>query len=546
MLNLPLNQQRLYVQRAFHSSTSELSFYRTHVPTLSFPSEKFRLLYLGSTLRRVSYKTIPSLPGYRDAPKPLFSTQNYYNTTITFPSIRKVIAKMPNGKKKTEYNDFLEGEKLKDNALPRTSLQDTGSLRPMQEDGGDGSIALAPSSATNLSTSNLKSARSVSPPPLHRSPKRTKSGKGKGGKGGAKKPPLTHFLCLPLVNSSSEKQLASSLEKFKQEVTSQDGKEKNTYVPEKAIRPVGTLHLTLGVMSLDEEGMGKVGQAVAELDLSNLLSGGANATPISTSPDESKPIQPLSLSISGLRSMQHAKSTSVLYAEPRDPDNRLEPLANALRDHFTEKGLLVPDNRPLKLHATIVNTIYAKAKGRGGRQAEQSVAAKGTGTAAVGDENANDTEGEITEGEAGHEIIHELDTVDTSAPDVQEVSEEEAKDINTALEAAEDLGMKGAKEKMASATESQAHPTQSETQANQTLSSFPSSAKAKKPNRRGKGSGFIRLDARKIVEQYKDYVWAEGVKVDTVQVCKMGARKAVDEEGRETGEMYEVVFEKVF
>jgi activating signal cointegrator complex subunit 1 len=37
-----------------------------------------------------------------------------------------------------------------------------------------------------------------------------------------------------------------------------------------------------------------------------------------------------------------------------------------LRNSFEKKGYLVPDDRPLKLHATIVNTIYAKAGHKGG------------------------------------------------------------------------------------------------------------------------------------------------------------------------------------
>jgi activating signal cointegrator complex subunit 1 len=32
---------------------------------------------------------------------------------------------------------------------------------------------------------------------------------------------------------------------------------------------------------------------------------------------------------------------------------------------FMDAGLLVADERPLRLHATVVNTVYAKEKGRG-------------------------------------------------------------------------------------------------------------------------------------------------------------------------------------
>ena len=47
-------------------------------------------------------------------------------------------------------------------------------------------------------------------------------GRGKGSKkknaGVPKKPPLTHFLCIPLVTPSSRPQLESSIEKFKRDL----------------------------------------------------------------------------------------------------------------------------------------------------------------------------------------------------------------------------------------------------------------------------------------------------------------------------------------
>ena len=65
----------------------------------------------------------------------------------------------------------------------------------------------------------------------------------------------------------------------------------------------------------------------------------------------------------GLVSMHAAKSTSILYSSPSDETGRLLPFCVALQKMFKDRGFIVED-RPLKLHATIVNTIYAKGRNR--------------------------------------------------------------------------------------------------------------------------------------------------------------------------------------
>ncbi|KAK3493296.1 AKAP7 2'5' RNA ligase-like domain-containing protein [Neurospora crassa] len=73
------------------------------------------------------------------------------------------------------------------------------------------------------------------------------------------KPPPTHFLCIPLVTTASRPHLTRSLAAFREEVTAPNPS--SAYgalpVPEQAIRPVGTVHLTLGVMSFMEPKVGK-------------------------------------------------------------------------------------------------------------------------------------------------------------------------------------------------------------------------------------------------------------------------------------------------
>lgn len=60
--------------------------------------------------------------------------------------------------------------------------------------------------------------------------------------------------------------------------------------------------------------------------------------------------------------MHAPEKTSIVYIEPYDPTGRLYPLCLALQDVFRRSELLVPDDRELKLHATLVNTIYTKGR----------------------------------------------------------------------------------------------------------------------------------------------------------------------------------------
>jgi activating signal cointegrator complex subunit 1 len=86
---------------------------------------------------------------------------------------------------------------------------------------------------------------------------------GRGGRGGGshnkeKRPPLTYFLCLPLVNTTSLPQLVSSLAEFKKAIPANAPqgnslKPQTKLIPDNALRPVGTLHFTLRVISLTTE-----------------------------------------------------------------------------------------------------------------------------------------------------------------------------------------------------------------------------------------------------------------------------------------------------
>lgn len=207
-----------------------------------------------------------------------------------------------------------------------------------------------------------------------------------------KNPPLTHFLCLPLVNSVSLPQLESSLASFKASIPSafpsksdQREQQQSALIPDAAIRPVGTLHLTLGVMSLPTpERLEEALRFFHSLDLAALLrTAAANAaqkrlrastkrvatpieltedsgdqgriasqTTVSTdqslatisteepSQDESATPRPFTISLESLHVLPRARTATVLHATPIDPTSRLYPFCEALRDKFLEAGFL--------------------------------------------------------------------------------------------------------------------------------------------------------------------------------------------------------------
>ncbi|CAK7209367.1 hypothetical protein SCUCBS95973_000415 [Sporothrix curviconia] len=202
------------------------------------------------------------------------------------------------------------------------------------------------------------------------------------------RPQLTHFLCIPLATTAGRPQLADSLATFHADVSAisipmtsggsggpsstnnSNAITRRGQLPATALRPAGTLHLTLGVLSLGDSD--RLQQAVQRLQsLAREDAGKAEA-----GKPEGKPI---SMALHGLHAMQPPARATVLYASPVDESTGqlaaaggpLLALCERVRAAFAD--LMVPDERPLLLHATIVNTVYAKERrgggggGRGGR-----------------------------------------------------------------------------------------------------------------------------------------------------------------------------------
>ncbi|KAL8783469.1 MAG: hypothetical protein Q9213_004606 [Squamulea squamosa] len=316
-----------------------------------------------------------------------------------------------------------------------------------------------------------------------------------------KKPPLTHFLCLPLTGGQAAPQWQASLQYFTNDITGIDppgslsvststDNVRGNGIPVKAIRPLGTLHLTIGVMSLKEpervEGATKL---LRDLDVGSMLA--ALKLEATAQPDQSTSPPPLTLSFTGLKSMHSPKSTSFLYTAPTDTTGRLHPFCQSLKDQFTAAGFMTEERGVLKLHATILNTIYASkiypsktlVQGKDGGFGIAKVDEAETGNACDGHELGDE---QHDEGQANGEVsFHE---------------------------------------------ESTAEPASTEP-----ASQFSQPKREKKGKRRKQA---VKFDARGLIKRYEDFDWARDVKVEKVAICEMGAKKITNDNGEMVGEEY--------
>ena len=196
-----------------------------------------------------------------------------------------------------------------------------------------------------------------------------------------RKPVLTHFLCLPLVTSTSRPQLQASLQRLDGDIASSPSLQSLRFG---ARRPLGTLHLTFGVLSLETEERKRAacdllrssgvlnvayGKSVPSSDIQpsdptqTKSSEGSTIEPQTI--DSEPEVLPFSITLSGLHSMGSPSSTTVLYARPEDPASRLHNLCTAIREIFKSADLLVHEDRPLLLHATMINTTYNRPQVHG-------------------------------------------------------------------------------------------------------------------------------------------------------------------------------------
>ncbi|KAF3928486.1 hypothetical protein ABW20_dc0107660 [Dactylellina cionopaga] len=164
----------------------------------------------------------------------------------------------------------------------------------------------------------------------------------------------TQFLCLPLHGQHYTTlpppypSFKTAIRQFAIDEAPSAASSESFAIPPGAIRPFNTLHLTLGVMANHTpEQLERAKSTLESLDLAQFF------------PDNAA--NSLYIDLKGLESMgRESTKTTVLVIPPTDPTNRLTPFAESLRDHFIKEGIITPENRPLRLHATIVNTVYSK------------------------------------------------------------------------------------------------------------------------------------------------------------------------------------------
>lgn len=189
-----------------------------------------------------------------------------------------------------------------------------------------------------------------------------------------RRPPLTHFLCLPLINSTSLPQLESSIAAFKAahppvpvaELPNGNDRDRPAFEqdasrplsPEGSFRPLGTLHLTLGVMSLPTQD--RLEEAITffhSLDLAALMREADRVavqirqrrrTQDAVVESRKSAGQPFNVSLESLHALPRAKAATVLHASPVDPTGRLYPFCVMLRDKFLEAGFMQSETREKK------------------------------------------------------------------------------------------------------------------------------------------------------------------------------------------------------
>ncbi|KAL8988399.1 MAG: hypothetical protein Q9177_002525 [Variospora cf. flavescens] len=328
-----------------------------------------------------------------------------------------------------------------------------------------------------------------------------------------KKPIPTHFLSLPLTTTSSAPQWQAALQHFSADIQalrpcppSASASSSTTsrlpepatrpIIPVKAIRPVGTLHLTVGVMSLlRTEEVDAAVEVLRRVDVGGVLAevGGSRldrdrrgegevVVMEGKGSESSSSYPPLTLSFTGFKSMRSPASTSFLYTPPEDMSGRLYPFCQALRDGFTREKLMVEETRAMKLHATVLNTIYA------GKVYPSTRPAQAEGPAV-----------KDAEKEHGSEMDHHEEGRLTGEP---ASGDHEVAEQNHA-------GLKGGHSDHRS---------------------------LKKKGKRRKQA--VQFDARDLLERYVDFEWARDVKVEKVAICEMGTKKMLDENGEVVGEEY--------
>ncbi|KAL6094895.1 ascc1 [Pungitius sinensis] len=158
-----------------------------------------------------------------------------------------------------------------------------------------------------------------------------------------KKQPFTHFLSFPLNNSQIQEGFLS----FKDEVLQQCSKDHG--VEGSIFQNPAKLHLTIGTLALLNDT--EVKKACEHLqECQNFIR-------------EITEGNPLTLDVTGIEYMNDDPAmVDVLYAKVnvKDKSDKLQVIADRLVEHFVSAGLMVREWDRVKLHATVMNTLFRK------------------------------------------------------------------------------------------------------------------------------------------------------------------------------------------
>uniref|UniRef100_A0A3Q2GBU2 Activating signal cointegrator 1 complex subunit 1 n=1 Tax=Cyprinodon variegatus TaxID=28743 RepID=A0A3Q2GBU2_CYPVA len=158
-----------------------------------------------------------------------------------------------------------------------------------------------------------------------------------------KKQPFTHFLSFPLNDSKVQE----GFQTFKKEVLQQCSQDHG--VEESIFQNPAKLHLTIGTMALlNDTEVRKAFDQLQECQsfIRDITEG-----------------KPLLLEVTGIEYMNDDPAmVDVLYAKVnvKDGSDRLQVIADRLVEHFVSVGLMLREWDRVKLHGTVMNTLFRK------------------------------------------------------------------------------------------------------------------------------------------------------------------------------------------
>ncbi|EJD51046.1 hypothetical protein AURDEDRAFT_112070 [Auricularia subglabra TFB-10046 SS5] len=175
-----------------------------------------------------------------------------------------------------------------------------------------------------------------------------------------RKPPLTHFLSIPLGHIPALRERLSTF--YSALLASEPA---ITGLDSSVIIPPRRVHITLGVLSLvkEEDKIKDASQTTIAkaldilLDLKGRLEEEIAAT---------GPVQVPLVAMDIMRSAKGNATPHVLYVGPKEGEvegTAIQRVSNIVINAFREAGIM-QDDRPLKLHCTVVNTIYRKPRSK--------------------------------------------------------------------------------------------------------------------------------------------------------------------------------------